>query len=581
MSPASRTFSSRLPGLGSFPVFALVIALLLFTVMAFADAWVAVPMRAWSSQIAYWFLKAFGLPFEIHGAILTTPDFVFEVVPACSGSATLRVLLFLGILWFSVQPKWTMRRRLFGVFLALPLAVLVNAVRLTWLAGMGHVRGEALTGLAHDWSGLIAFTLGALGLIGISWLLRHPSSARQSKQQSSRHAIAVAALALSFIAYLPFFDWVGRGWRDSPLDRLGWIYTGLGLLGLAGGAAWTSWKQPDREKSKPTVTRALWMGVGGMVVFYVIALIADIRVLYTGSMACWAWSLLVLRYSLRTSLRLAPWIGLAVVGVPTVPYILNTLLSATTGMAGTLLTGRSAQLGVALVCLAGGALLFWWQVKGKRPPQPPISLRTSTGSVLAAGLLLLALSGMIAFRTYYQESGSAEGRASRLELSFQLADWQGRSLPLPNPLEGWEQGRNYWSRTYQRTPLESVGVLIASSEGNRHNLHPPEYCFTGSGWQIADRQAIEGPVGSQGQDAAITRIRVRRGQESLAGLYWYSDGETIYPDYQAVIFEDMKRRFLGQSTVWYFFRLLGRDARSLEQEFLPRFQPKVGPAATS
>ena len=97
------------------------VGLVIYTVLMFADAWIALPMRAASTQLAYWGLKGLGLPIELQGVIMTTPNLVFEVIPACSGSATLRVLLFLGVIWFSLQPNWSTSRRIIGASLAIPL----------------------------------------------------------------------------------------------------------------------------------------------------------------------------------------------------------------------------------------------------------------------------------------------------------------------------------------------------------------------------------------------------------------------------------------------------------------------------
>lgn len=549
---------------------AVAIALLVYVGLSMADAWIAMPLRSVSTNLAYLGLKMMGLPIELQGVIMTTPNLVFEVVPACSGSTTLRVLLFLGVIWFSLQPGWDLGRRTLGALIAIPLAIAANSVRLAWLAGVGHLRKEPLEGLAHEWTGLIAFAVGALGIVAVTHALRLREHKDTNRRVGARIALTTAIAVLALATFLPFFHWTWLGWKNSPLDRLGPIYTGSGaVLGVVALAILRN-RRPDaffpQARVNPTfvVTSLIALGL------YILALIADIRIVLGGAFGVWLISLASLRLRPWAVVAMIPFVALLALGAPTVPYALNTLLSRVAGVATSTATGQFTQMTLAAVMALVGLASLVALVTTRKRAAPVLNSDSPTRYRVSAKVATIAtLVLAIGFRTVYSDSSLGGRRQSRLEMSYQLESWQGRPETLAQTIDGWRQGENFWSRTYVSAEDQSVvGALVVSSEGNRHNLHPPEYCFTGSGWSIASTKLVAVPFGDNPQ-SPVTRIRAQRGDKELAGLYWYTDGEITLPDYGAVILEDLKRRMVGKTTVWFFFRLLGSDHETLETQFLP------------
>jgi len=549
---------------------AVAIALIVYVGLSMADAWIAMPLRSVSTKIAYLGLKMMGLPIELQGVIMTTPNLVFEVVPACSGSTTLRVLLFLGVIWFSLQPGWGMGRRALGAVIAIPLANGANSVRLAWLAGVGHLRKEPLEGIAHEWTGLIAFAVGALGIVAVTHALRLRTHRDTNPRIGARTALTALIAVLALATFLPFFHWAWLGWKNSPLDRLGPIYAFAGAALSVVALAILRKRRPDafypQARVNPTfmITSILALG------FYILALIADMRIAVGAAFGVWLVSLSCLRLKPLAVSAITPFLALLVIGAPTIPYALNVFLSRIAGVATSTATGQIAQMTLAAIAaIAGLASLVALLANRQQTDSIRAAKRPTRYRVSAKMATIVTLVLAIGFRTVYSDSSFGGARESRLEMSYQLESWQGRPEPLAQTIDGWSQGENFWSRTYMSSQDQSVvGALIVSSEGNRHNLHPPEYCFTGSGWSIASTEAITVPFGDN-PASPVTRIRARRGAKELAGLYWYTDGEITLPDYGAVILEDLKRRMVGKSTVWFFFRLLGSDYKVLETQFLP------------
>ena len=112
-----------------------------FLVFESLAAFVATPLRELSSFLAQLVLGVTGFPVTRNGTILSTPNATFDVVPACSGSTTLQVLLFVAIVWCGVHPRLTPARRGAAVLLAVPLAILANAIRVAALVAAGHILG--------------------------------------------------------------------------------------------------------------------------------------------------------------------------------------------------------------------------------------------------------------------------------------------------------------------------------------------------------------------------------------------------------------------------------------------------------
>ena len=78
-----------------------------------------------------------------------------------------------------------------------------------------------------------------------------------------------------------------------------------------------------------------------------------------------------------------------------------------------------------------------------------------------------------------QSSDSFTSMKSDIKMSYLLGDWAG----VKKPVVGLIQGSQVWFRVYLKDN-KAVEVIITCSGGNRHHLHPPEYCLTGSGWKI-------------------------------------------------------------------------------------------------
>jgi exosortase/archaeosortase family protein len=247
-------------------IWPLTVAAAAFLLLETIDGFIAVPLRELSSVLVQLFLGTFGFPITRTGTILSTPTMTFEVVPACSGSTTLRVLLFFCIVWAGSHPRLTTARRFAAAALAVPLAILANVVRVSILVVTGYLAGKPVNDFLHALTGVVAFILAMIGSYLVTERLASTATPRPGGGTASR--VLLAALLLFLFA--PFLVWCIPGWA-FPLDRLGFLFT----VPAAAAGAWLAWRAPADGSCERSGTAAF----GAALAFLLAATVMDINIL--------------------------------------------------------------------------------------------------------------------------------------------------------------------------------------------------------------------------------------------------------------------------------------------------------------
>ena len=129
---------------------------------------VTIPLQFIVTKTSVALMSTIGIPILRVGNVIHLPDHTFEVVQACSGLRSLVTLLTLStiIAYFSLRSNGL---RTILIICAVPVAVLVNIIRVTVMIVVYHYWGYDLTeGTVHTLSGLFIFVLA----IAIIFLLR-------------------------------------------------------------------------------------------------------------------------------------------------------------------------------------------------------------------------------------------------------------------------------------------------------------------------------------------------------------------------------------------------------------------------
>ncbi|MCW3848387.1 exosortase A [Sphingomonas sp. LB-2] len=187
-------------------------------------------------------LHLFGVPAEVDGVLISTPNGYFEIAEACSGAKFLIAMVAYGVLVANVcYVSW--RRRAAFMAMALVVPVIANGLRafgtiyVAWWTSV-----EQATGLDHIVYGWVFFGLVMVAVlaIGWKWFDRDPDAAwfdpAKLQRDPGRHIDgAVASLLVPAVAAL-FLGWSSlvaaraeplpatvelpeiRGWTRAPLS---------------------------------------------------------------------------------------------------------------------------------------------------------------------------------------------------------------------------------------------------------------------------------------------------------------------------------------------------------------------------
>jgi Protein of unknown function (DUF3485) len=143
-------------------------------------------------------------------------------------------------------------------------------------------------------------------------------------------------------------------------------------------------------------------------------------------------------------------------------------------------------------------------------------MSTVTKKVLWVCLIVAILLGFI-WQLYPLQD--AQARIETLPLSGH--DYVGKDVPMTEFEQKFFKGVNVIKRIYR---IDNYYYFITVLDGthNRHVVHDPYYCFTGSGWDIVKKKEIPIKDGSA-EDLIISK----NGREKTA-IFWFSNGAENY-----------------------------------------------------
>jgi exosortase len=145
------------------------------------------------------FLNIIGVPALQHGNVIEVTSGLIGIEEACSGvrslQATLMISLFLGELY-----SFTIRRRVFLVFIGAVLAFVTNVIRTAILVWVGANRGQHSLENWHDPAGLTILLVCLFGLWFVSLILRRGSN--EPVRSPTGHNGLIPRISLPLVAGL-------------------------------------------------------------------------------------------------------------------------------------------------------------------------------------------------------------------------------------------------------------------------------------------------------------------------------------------------------------------------------------------
>jgi len=127
---------------------------------------IAFPLQLIAAGWAVSALQTIGIPTLLEGNIIHLSHTELFVAQACSGLRSLMALLTLGVVFAQFFRPGKIGQQAILVASTIPIAILVNAVRVTITGYLAHNFGrEAAGGFIHEFQGMITFSMAFLLLL--------------------------------------------------------------------------------------------------------------------------------------------------------------------------------------------------------------------------------------------------------------------------------------------------------------------------------------------------------------------------------------------------------------------------------
>ncbi len=514
----------------------------------------ALPLRIASTAISEVLVSFWGYTVIRQGTSLVVGTFRFNVDTACSGSQTLQMMLVTAIILVGVWGGLRLSQRFLAILLALPLAVLLNGLRVGGLMLVSLRAGRVLPEetVEHQLLGVLAFALLLLifwqvcrGVERVYWLVWSEPALK-----------LLLVLLLLGIIFFPFaYDlsksWAGSDW--NPYNRYAYIFPLLALLlGLL-----TRWLFPGSRVSSGRITLVLGYLLAALgLVWAVLAVRLGSLSLQGVGLLLLLSGYLLLALGWRGFVGELPLLLLLMLGFPRVPMLINNLFSV--GVAYDWAVLFYGRLFLALVIAGVYILLKMRRRRGKKPGVRKLlpELPGRGGSYLSM-LLLLAAGGGLLWQNYLPGDAVAQRpeQGSVLFVPLQVGGWQGREVGLSEQARAFLGEATASLTVYNSDYALPIEFLATFSGGNRHNLHSPEYCLTGNGWKIVSKKRADF-TGLHGRKYPITIMELRNDAEIRWFAFWFYDGVKVNADYTTMLGEDLFSRLSGNNREWSLYRVI-------------------------
>jgi EpsI family protein len=141
-----------------------------------------------------------------------------------------------------------------------------------------------------------------------------------------------------------------------------------------------------------------------------------------------------------------------------------------------------------------------------------------------------------------------------------IGAWEGGELPKSDEDQKRAEGGDFVLRKY--TFDEEFIYLVAIQErGDRHRVHSPLNCYTGSGWNLLEKKEVKLRSG-----VLVRRLLVQKADAYRLVYYWFTDGATHSTGFLEHLLLYAKSMVLGRNdTAWVYFDVSADVTESIKK----------------
>jgi EpsI family protein len=147
-------------------------------------------------------------------------------------------------------------------------------------------------------------------------------------------------------------------------------------------------------------------------------------------------------------------------------------------------------------------------------------------------LIIMILLSLVIWKRGRESERQIPYRESFIQFPLTVGDWTGVKVPLTSHFMGLLHADDAVIVSY-RNRKDGRNVVFYSAyyahQGAEHDIHSPQNCYPGSGWEIVRSKTVDLSLG--GNSAGLLRaneVLVQKGLRKEAVLYWYQERGRIF-----------------------------------------------------
>jgi len=529
-----------------------IITFLVFLFLPFVTEIFSVELRVISAVLSEFILKVLMFPVERAGTVLSINDMVIDIIPACNGSTTIRVLFAFNILIIGLSLTLNYARKAILMILALFIAIIANGIRVSLLiiasCACGHIIPE---GPLHNTIGVFGYLFALLMNMFLIDLLSTPEAKSEASLPGSRREPLFFTLVMTAFIFAPFFsacvrDWFGTGYNEN--DMFGYIFLIAWLVPFV-----TLWFRYQRNEEHKLIAEILLSLI--LIGTAVLQMVEANNYILGGSFLLFAMIISLSERGLKFAIVCSP-----------LALVLFMSFSKVSEFIWIFVGIQSLFVTIIIKSIIAISAIFVCFVLAKKFPSGETEAVYSKINYSLISLCAAIIALIISVKGYNLEINNIKYDYT---MNYMIDGWNGYDV-IDGNTSRFHGKTSYINRLYKKNG-KYIGVLVIPSDGYRANIHTPEYCQFAIGWNVLNKESatIKNNTGSAINATVLKLTEAKNTKRNF--VYWFDDGESTTSSYFTFMAKNILRQCYGRKDNWILYIVWNDGDYSLLRDFIEEF----------